>query len=59
MKTVYTTQKTEIGYLESIPRPKKEDLDEFYKKLYYGEGVTDTYQVSYTEQEIVQKKITG
>ncbi len=45
------------GYVQAVPRPEQEELDAFYRDIYYGEGVTATYQASYSEDEIKQKRL--
>ena len=57
MKKNYKIEKTKEGYFEAIPRPTQQELDNFYKNLYFGEGVTDTYPDNYTNDEIAQKKL--
>ena len=46
-----------LGYVQAVPRPKQEDLDAFYRDIYYGEGVTATYHASYSDDEIKQKRL--
>ena len=43
------------GFWEVSPKPSQEELDHFYKSRYYGEGVSKTYQVSYSPAETDQK----
>ena len=45
------------GYIEVTPRPKEQELADFYEDMYYNDGVTATYQNSYTNQEISQKHL--
>ncbi len=45
------------GYVQAIPRPTQQELDSFYREIYYGEGVTATYHASYSEDEIRQKRL--
>jgi 2-polyprenyl-3-methyl-5-hydroxy-6-metoxy-1,4-benzoquinol methylase len=46
-----------LGYVQAVPRPSQEELDAFYRDIYYGEGVTATYHASYSEDEIKQKRL--
>ncbi len=57
MNDKFEINKTSTGYFQAIPRPKQEDLDAFYRNIYYGEGVTATYHASYSEDEIKQKRL--
>lgn len=45
------------GYVQAVPRPKQEELDAFYRDIYYREGVTATYHASYSDDEIKQKRL--
>jgi 2-polyprenyl-3-methyl-5-hydroxy-6-metoxy-1,4-benzoquinol methylase len=51
----YESKKIELGYVEVTPMPTEEELAKFYSETYYSDGVTATYQSSYTEQELSQK----
>jgi SAM-dependent methyltransferase len=55
MNEKFEKQTLASGYVQAIPRPKQEELDTFYRDIYYGEGVTATYHASYSEEEIKQK----
>ena len=57
MKDLFEPQLTGAGYLQAMPRPQQQELDIFYRELYYGEGVTDTYHVSYSDDELKQKRL--
>jgi len=45
------------GYLQAIPRPTQDELNEFYKNIYFGEGVSKTYSQKYSEDELLQKRL--
>jgi SAM-dependent methyltransferase len=47
----------QLGYVQAVPRPKQEDLENFYRYIYYGEGVSATYLTSYSDDEIKQKRL--
>lgn len=55
MNKKFEKQLVSHGYVQAVPRPTQQELDAFYRDIYYSEGVTATYQVSYTEDEIRQK----
>lgn len=57
MNQKFEKQTLASGYVQAIPRPNQEELDTFYREIYYGEGVTATYHVSYSEDEIKQKRL--
>ena len=57
MKNLFEPHLLGAGYVQATPRPQQQELDVFYRELYYGEGVTDTYQVSYSDDEIKQKRL--
>lgn len=57
MNEKFEKQTLASGYVQAVPRPKQEELDTFYREIYYGEGVTATYQASYSEDEIQQKRL--
>lgn len=46
----------EHGEIRAMPRPTQEELDTFYSKLYYSDGVTTTYATAYDEDELAQKR---
>jgi 2-polyprenyl-3-methyl-5-hydroxy-6-metoxy-1,4-benzoquinol methylase len=47
----------EFGEVRAMPRPSQHELDAFYEKTYYGEGVTTTYSAEYDADELSQKKL--
>lgn len=57
MKVKYGKELMDSGYTRAHPLPSQEELDQFYQDLYYGENVTSTYQVEYSPDEILQKKL--
>jgi 2-polyprenyl-3-methyl-5-hydroxy-6-metoxy-1,4-benzoquinol methylase len=57
MQKKFERQVTPLGYVQAVPRPPQSELDEFYRNVYYSEGVTQTYQISYSEDEIRQKRL--
>ena len=57
MNEKFENEKLALGYAQAVPRPKQEELDAFYRDIYYGEGVTATYHASYSEDEIKQKRL--
>lgn len=57
MKDLFKPHLLGAGYVQAMPRPQQQELDVFYRELYYGEGVTDTYHVSYSDDEIKQKRL--
>jgi 2-polyprenyl-3-methyl-5-hydroxy-6-metoxy-1,4-benzoquinol methylase len=50
-------KKMNTGYLQAVPRPTQDELNEFYKNIYFGEGVSKTYSQNYDEAEILQKRL--
>ena len=44
------------GEVRAMPRPSQEELNAFYGKLYYADGVTTTYSTSYNADELAQKR---
>ncbi len=57
MKTEYKKKKMEHGYVQAVPRPSQAELDSFYREIYFSENVTSTYQVEYTPDELLQKRL--
>jgi SAM-dependent methyltransferase len=57
MKKNFAKKIVSLGYVQAAPRPKQEELDAFYRDIYFGEGVTATYHASYSEDEIKQKRL--
>jgi SAM-dependent methyltransferase len=57
MNEKFEKQPVPPGYVQAVPRPTQQELDTFYRDIYYGEGVTATYQASYSEDEIRQKRL--
>lgn len=57
MQKKFERRVTPLGYAQAVPRPPQSELDEFYRNVYYSEGVTQSYQVSYSEDEIRQKRL--
>jgi len=57
MNEKFEKETTPLGYVQAVPRPKQEELDAFYRDIYYGEGVTATYHASYSADEIKQKRL--
>jgi SAM-dependent methyltransferase len=57
MNEKFDKETVALGYVQAAPRPKQEELDAFYRDIYYGEGVTPTYHASYSEDEIKQKRL--
>lgn len=53
----YKSKKMKLGYVAVTPMPTEEELAKFYKETYYSDGVTATYQSSYTDQELSQKRL--
>lgn len=45
------------GEVRAEPRPSQEELDTFYRDLYYGDGVTTTYSSTYDQDEMAQKRL--
>ncbi len=45
------------GYYSASPLPSTEELAEFYSSVYYQESVPSTYQSSYPEDELEQKRL--
>lgn len=50
-----TRETDSSGYIRALPRPTQEDLDIFYRELYYGNGVSSTYHQEYDASELNQK----
>jgi SAM-dependent methyltransferase len=57
MNEKFEKETVAVGYVQAVPRPKQEDLDAFYRDIYYGEGVTATYHATYSDDEIKQKRL--
>ena len=57
MNEKFEKKSVALGYVQAVPRPKQDELDAFYRDVYYGEGVTATYHASYSEDEIKQKRL--
>lgn len=57
MQDSFKASKTDLGYAIAVPRPTQQELDRFYRETYYREGVTSTYHVSYTNDELAQKRL--
>jgi 2-polyprenyl-3-methyl-5-hydroxy-6-metoxy-1,4-benzoquinol methylase len=57
MKDLFEPQLTGEDYVQAMPRPQQQELDIFYRELYYRQGVTDTYHVSYSDDELKQKRL--
>jgi 2-polyprenyl-3-methyl-5-hydroxy-6-metoxy-1,4-benzoquinol methylase len=57
MKTKYKNEQNPDGSYRAEPRPSKEELDQFYSETYFNDGVTDTYQVEYSDAELQQKRL--
>lgn len=57
MNEKFEKQLVSPGYVQAVPRPTQQELDAFYRDIYYGEGVTATYQASYSEDEVRQKRL--
>jgi len=55
MKNKFEPHLLKSGYVQAMPRPQQEELDVFYREVYFGDGVTDTYHVSYSDDELKQK----
>ncbi|WP_430469379.1 class I SAM-dependent methyltransferase [Thalassospira lucentensis] len=53
----YTLKKQSAGYLSAEPKPSSEELDRFYKNLYYKNGVTTTYSFDYSGEELEYKEL--
>lgn len=45
------------GEMRAMPRPSQDDLDRFYRDLYYSDGVTTTYSTAYDSDELAQKRL--
>ena len=52
----WSSQRTKFGYLEAIPRPTQDELDEFYQNQYFAEGVNAIYHDSYPEIELAYRR---
>jgi len=48
--------KTKLGYVKSMPRPSQKYLNDFYKKLYFKDGVSATYSIKYDKKETFFKQ---
>ena len=55
--TEFTRNTHALGYIESVPRPTQDELNAFYKDHYYAAGVSATYQVHYSQDEVEQKQL--
>ena len=55
--TEFTKNKHALGYTEAVPRPTQDELNTFYRDQYYAAGVSATYQVEYTDDEVKQKQL--
>lgn len=55
--TDFQTKTTPLGYIEATPRPTQAELEKFYREQYYGAGVSATYHVRYSDDEIAQKNL--
>lgn len=53
----YKAAKMDSGYYSAQPLPNKEMLSEFYSQVYYQESASTTYQSTYTDDELKQKKL--
>ncbi len=53
----YHREQSKLGYISVSPMPSKEELSEFYAKIYYQETATATYQSEYSEDELSQQKL--
>lgn len=53
----YFKQKGKHGEIRVTPRPTSEELDLFYQETYFSEGVSSTYSVNYSVDELSQKKL--
>ena len=45
------------GEVRATPMPSQADLDRFYREAYYGDGVSDTYSIDYSVDELAQKRL--
>ncbi|WCL51224.1 class I SAM-dependent methyltransferase [Leptospira sp. GIMC2001] len=50
-------QKVESGYISASPLPNKEELEKFYRDLYYQSPQSATYQIDYPKIEIEHKRL--
>ena len=57
MKDLFKPKLSSGGYIQAMPRPHQQELDVFYRELYFGEVITDTYHVSYSDDQINQKRL--
>ncbi|WP_282611375.1 class I SAM-dependent methyltransferase [Pelagibius sp. Alg239-R121] len=57
MTSDYKQKEMNLGYVQAVPRPTQDELDAFYREIYFGENVTATYQVEYSDDELRQKKL--
>ena len=57
MTTEYKQKQMDQGYVQAVPRPSQTELDAFYREIYFGENVTSTYQVEYSPDELLQKRL--
>ena len=58
MKDLFEPKLTGAAYVQAMSRRRQQqELDLFYRELYYGGGVTDTYHVSYSDDELKQKRL--
>ena len=53
----YGKVKMPAGYYSASPLPSTEELSEFYSSVYYQQSVPSTYQSSYSEDELEQKRL--
>lgn len=56
-KPAYVAVEKPCGYFSVEPMPTTKELSEFYSKIYYQDSASTTYQSSYTDEEIAQKKL--
>jgi 2-polyprenyl-3-methyl-5-hydroxy-6-metoxy-1,4-benzoquinol methylase len=55
--TDFQKRQHRLGYIEAFPRPSAESLAQFYQDEYYRAGVSATYHVQYSEDELKQKSL--
>ncbi len=53
----YNKQRNNYGFFSATPLPSTTELAEFYAKTYYQNSASTTYQVTYSEDELAQKRL--
>ena len=53
----FKPKKNKFGFIEAIPKPSQNFLDNFYKKTYFNKKVTKSFSDKYSKNELLNKSI--